>query len=155
MENIWKKNVYERKVGQTLLNREIDDFRFAGGAVVPNTRFPNTTGVAQPYQSSSEVLNLDAAVSNSVTTEPLNKQKAKWLEEIITSPNVWVALHNGASRSQHNDNPKYFPKDSDYAYDYFPIVITSSEVETVNEESGLVTFNIQYTESHKINTQRN
>ena len=38
---------------------------------------------------------------------------------------------------------------------YIPIIITNNDIETVNQESGLVKFNIEYTLSHKVQTQRN
>ena len=36
-----------------------------------------------------------------------------------------------------------------------PIIITNNDIETVNQEEGLVSFNIDYTLSHKFITQRN
>ena len=38
---------------------------------------------------------------------------------------------------------------------YIPVIITNSDIETVNQENGLVRFNIEYTLAHKVQTQRN
>ena len=37
---------------------------------------------------------------------------------------------------------------------YIPVILTNSNVETVNQEQGLVKFNIEYTLAHKVETQR-
>ena len=39
--------------------------------------------------------------------------------------------------------------------EYIPVIITNSEVQTLNQEEGLVKFNIEYTLSHKVQTQSN
>ena len=39
--------------------------------------------------------------------------------------------------------------------EYIPVIITNSDIETVNQEAGLVKFNIEYTLAHKVITQRN
>ena len=36
-----------------------------------------------------------------------------------------------------------------------PVIITNSDIETINQEQGLVSFNIEYTLAHKVQTQRN
>ena len=38
---------------------------------------------------------------------------------------------------------------------YIPVIITNSDIETVNQQQGLVSFNLQYTLAHKLSTQRN
>ena len=49
------------------------------------------------YKGGREVLNVNAQKNNSVYTEPLNKNTAKWLEEIMTSPNVWIEMDTDAT----------------------------------------------------------
>ena len=94
---------------------------------------------------------MTATEKGSVFTEPLNSVQAKWLEEIVTSPNVWIELENAASKRANESNPSSHPSKKDY----FPVIINNSTVSTVDESLGLVKFNIEYTHSHKINTQSN
>ena len=39
--------------------------------------------------------------------------------------------------------------------EYIPIIITNSNITTLDQKKGLVEFNIEYTLSHKVITQRN
>lgn len=103
------------------------------------------------YRGGREVLNVEANRNHSIYTEPLNKPMAKWLEEMITSPNVWIEHESEATKRLNGNTSNLRPSTKTY----IPIVITNSDVETVNQESGLVKFNIDFTHSHSINTQRN
>jgi len=108
---------------------------------------------ANMYPHSREVLNVDANRKFSALTDPLTTDKANWLEELLTSPNVWVI--------QKNDGSKYLEEEAATSYTrpstegYMPILITDSDVVLIDEEQGLVQLNIEFIESHKINTQRN
>ena len=86
-----------------------------------------------------------------VFTEPLKSKQAKWLEELITSPNVWVELETEASIRANAVNPTSHPSTKDY----MPVIIKNSTVNTVSQSEGLVKFNIDYMFSNKINTQSN
>jgi hypothetical protein len=103
------------------------------------------------YKGGREVSNLNAERTQSVYTEPLNKDVAKWLEEIMLSPNVWIEMDTDATEMGKKLNPYLRPSDKEY----IPVIITNSDVETVNQENGLVKFNIEYTLAHKVITQRN
>tara|TARA_B100001063_G_scaffold67431_1_gene61357 strand:- start:1443 stop:1772 length:330 start_codon:yes stop_codon:yes gene_type:complete len=103
------------------------------------------------YKGGREVLNVNAERNNSVYTEPLNKNTAKWLEEIMTSPNVWIEMDTDATARGNTVNPYQRPSTKEY----IPVIITNSEAETVNQEAGLVKFNLEYTLSHKVQTQSN
>ena len=103
------------------------------------------------YKGGREVSNLNAERTQSVYTEPLNKDVAKWLEEIMLSPNVWIEMDTDATKMGKKLNPYLRPSDKEY----IPVIITNSDVETVNQENGLVKFNIEYTLAHKVITQRN
>ena len=103
------------------------------------------------YKSSVEIYNIDATRKNTVFTEPLNNMNVKWIEELFTSPNVWVELENEASKRANAVNSTTHPSTKDY----FPVTINNSDVSIVSQEDGLVKFNIGYTHSHKINTQSN
>jgi len=103
------------------------------------------------YRGGREVLNIEANRNHSVYTDPLNKATAKWLEELITSPNVWIEYESDATKRLNALNSQLRPSTKTY----IPVVLTNSDVETVNQESGLVKFNIEFTHSHSINTQRN
>ena len=106
---------------------------------------------ADTYKPSIDTLGMTGTKKGSVFTEPLNTPQAKWLEEILTSPNVWIELENTESKRAQDDNVTEHPS----AKDYFPVIINNSTVSTVDESLGLVKFNIEYTYSHKINTQSN
>tara|TARA_R110002020_G_scaffold155901_3_gene337290 strand:+ start:1084 stop:2937 length:1854 start_codon:yes stop_codon:yes gene_type:complete len=103
------------------------------------------------YKGGREVLNVNAEKTQSVYTEPLNRDDANWLKGMMLSPNVWIEMDTNATKMGNAMNPYLRPSDKEY----IPVIITNSEVETTNEEVGLVTFNIEYVLSHKVITQRN
>ncbi len=103
------------------------------------------------YKGGREVSNVNAERVQSVYTEPLNKSVSKWLEEMMLSPNVWIEMDTEATEMGNTRNPYLRPSDKEY----IPVIITNSDVETVNQEAGLVKFNIEYTLAHKVITQRN
>jgi hypothetical protein len=101
------------------------------------------------YKGGREVFKKQAQRTQSVYTSPLNKPTAKWLEELITSPNVWIEQKTNASIAVSESDVRV----SELAY--IPVIITNSDIETVNQQQGLVSFNLQYTLAHKLSTQRN
>ena len=111
----------------------------------------NTMRGGNLYKGGREVLSVNAERNNSVFTEPLNKQTADWLEEIITSPNVWIEMDTDATQRGNTVNPFQRPSTKGY----IPVIITNSDIETLNQETQMVKFNIEYTLSHKVQTQRN
>jgi hypothetical protein len=128
------------------------DDQLAGGAAVdPVNYISNTMRGGNIYKGGREVLGVNAERLNSVFTEPLNKQTADWLEEIVTSPNVWIEMDTDATKRGNTVNPFQRPSTKEY----IPVIITNSEVQTLNQEEGLVKFNIEYTLSHKVQTQSN
>ena len=103
------------------------------------------------YKGGREVSSVNADRVQSVYTEPLNKSVATWLEEILLSPNVWIEKDTDATKKGNSANPYLRPSTKGY----IPVIITNSDIETVNQENGLVRFNIEYTLAHKVQTQRN
>ena len=103
------------------------------------------------YKGGREVLDIKANRNHSVYTEPLNTAHAKWLEEIITSPNVWIEYQSAATERLNTHNNTLRPSEKTY----IPVIITNGEMTTVNQEGGLVSLNIEFTHAHSINTQRN
>ena len=103
------------------------------------------------YKGGREVSNVNAEKVQSVYTEPLNKSVSKWLEEMMLSPNVWVEMDTEATQMGNTRNDYLRPSTKEY----IPVIITNSDVETVNQSEGLVKFNIEYTLAHKVITQRN
>ena len=103
------------------------------------------------YKGGREVSNVNAERTQSVYTEPLNQLSAKWLEEIMLSPNVWIEKDTDATAQGNKVNPYLRPSTKEY----IPVIITNSDIETVNQAEGLVKFNIEYTFAHKLITQRN
>ena len=103
------------------------------------------------YKGGREVSNVNADRVQSVYTEPLNKSVAKWLEEMILSPNVWIEKDTEATAKGNSSNPYLRPSTKGY----IPVIINNSDIETVNQENGLVRFNIEYILAHKVQTQRN
>jgi len=128
------------------------DNTLLGNVAVNNDSYiSNTMRGGNLYKGGREVLNVTAQRNNSVFTEPLNKQTAEWLEEMITSPNVWIEMDTEATARGNTVNPFQRPSTKEY----IPVIISNNEVETLNQESGLVKFNLEYTLAHKVQTQRN
>lgn len=117
----------------------------------PSAYHSNTMRGGDLYKGGREVLNINANRTNSVFTEPLNKQTADWLQEIITSPNVWIEMDTNATQRNNTANPYQRPSTKGY----IPVIINNTDVETLNQDKGLVKFNIEYTLAHKVQTQRN
>mgnify|MGYP000032172444 CR=1 FL=1 len=69
----------------------------------------------------------------------------------MLSPNVWIEMDTDATEMGNLRNSYLRPSTKEY----IPVIITNSDVETVNQAEGLVKFNIEYTLSHKVITQRN
>jgi|TARA_B100002052_G_C15887171_1_gene602097 hypothetical protein len=122
----------------------------------------------------TEVLSISGTRSGTVTSRPLNIDKAQWLREILTSPNVWTENltqdSNGSTSPDFNflnfrtvGHPTTDPNDDGSRQsglfgnnmEYVPIVITNSEITTFDEQQGLVTITLEYTHSHAIKTQTN
>ena len=103
------------------------------------------------YKGGREVLNINAEKVQSVYTEPLNKLVAKWLKGILLSPNVWIEMDTAATSRGTEMNEHLRPSTKGY----IPVIITNNDIETINQSEGLVRFNIEYTLSHKVQTQRN
>ena len=143
------RNTIETKSADRTWYQDNDD-RF--GTLIPDSEYiSNTMRGGNLYKGGREVLNVNAQKNNSVYTEPLNKNTAKWLEEIMTSPNVWIEMDTDATARGNTVNPYQRPSTKEY----IPVIITNSDVETVNQEAGLVKFNLEYTLSHKVQTQSN
>ena len=117
------------------------------------------------YKGGNQVRTMSAANNKSVYTEPLPYLEAKWLEELFTSPNVWVEVYAQTSEGQEYEHDAPFhmsalndqirPNADGLRSIYTPVIITNTEVTSVNQEEGLTMFNIQYSESQEIQTQRN
>ena len=123
----------------------------SGSALADADYISNTMRGGNLYKGGREVLNVNANRNNSVYTEPLNKSTAQWLEEIMTSPNVWIEMDTDATARGNTVNSYQRPSTKEY----IPVIITNGSAETVNQEAGLVSFNIEYTLAHKVQTQRN
>ena len=148
------KNLYEQRPSQRIyVEQDTTPDIYGSKTTTDFNANSNTvdTNFSETYQESVRVLNVDATKNDSVYTEPMDKIEADWLSELITSPSVWIELENDPSTRANTMNSTTHPS----TIGYFPVIITNSSVETVNQEQGLVKFNIEYTHSHKINTQRN
>tara|TARA_R110000737_G_scaffold266921_2_gene274496 strand:- start:47 stop:1813 length:1767 start_codon:yes stop_codon:yes gene_type:complete len=143
------RSTVERKQGDRTWNQ--NQYSTNGGVLQGVTYRSNTMRGGDIYKGGVEVMSVSANRNYSVYTDPLNRSTAEWLEEIMTSPNVWVEFETDATRHLNDVNPYQRPSTKEY----MPVIITNSDIETVNQEQGLVKFNIEYTLSHKINTQRN
>ena len=143
------RDVIERKSGDRTWYQGNKDS--AGSGVADTSYHSDTMRGGDIYKGGREVTNVNAERTQSVYTEPLNKDVAKWLEEIMLSPNVWIEMDTDATEMGNDRNPYLRPSDKEY----IPVIITNSDIETVNQENGLVKFNIEYTLAHKVITQRN
>tara|TARA_R110002167_G_scaffold2000_2_gene10300 strand:+ start:851 stop:2686 length:1836 start_codon:yes stop_codon:yes gene_type:complete len=152
------RDVIERKSGDRTWGQD-DQYRTGGTtypeppAYVPldDDYISNTMRGQDTYKGGREVLNVNAERVQSVYTDPLNIPTSKWLQEIMTSPNVWIEMDTLATERNNTQNPYQRPSTKGY----IPVIITNSDIETVNQSEGLVKFNIEYTLAHKVQTQRN
>ena len=146
------RNVIERKSGdRTWYQADSGAVNSAEVNVADTSYISDTMRGGDLYKGGREVSNVNADRVQSVYTEPLNKSVAKWLEEMILSPNVWIEKDTDATKKGNSSNPYLRPSTKGY----IPVIITNSDIETVNQENGLVRFNIEYTLAHKVQTQRN
>ena len=122
------------------------------GTLLNDTDFINDTMRGGDfYKGGREVMNVNAERAVGVYTDPLQKRVAKWLEELITSPNVWVEKQTEAAQINNSAASKVRPA----RREYIPIIITNSDITTVDQSQGLVKFNIEFVYSFGQNTQRN
>ena len=142
------RDVIERKSGDRTWYQ---DDKNQGASLDPSVYISDTMRGGDIYKGGREVSNVNAERVQSVYTEPLNKSVSKWLEEMMLSPNVWIEMDTEATEMGFLRNPYLRPSTKEY----IPVIITNSDVETVNQENGLVKFNIEYTLAHKVITQRN
>jgi len=142
------RDVIERKSGDRTWYQ---DDQNQGFDLQPSLYHSDTMRGGDIYKGGREVSNVNAERVQSVYTEPLNKSVAKWLEEIMLSPNVWIEMDTNATQMGKVRNSDLRPSDKEY----IPVIITNSDIETVNQAEGLVKFNIEYTLAHKVITQRN
>ena len=143
------RDVVDRKSGDRTWYQANKNYN---GDVSPNSSYiSDTMRGGDIYKGGREVTNVNADRVQSVYTEPLNKSVATWLEEIMLSPNVWIEKDTDATKMGNSRNPYLRPSTKGY----IPVIITNSDIETVNQENGLVRFNIEYTLAHKVQTQRN
>ena len=146
------RSVVERKsADRTWIQDDNYKINSANVAVTAGDYHSDTMRGGNLYKGGREVTAVSADRVKSVYTEPLNKEVARWLEEIITSPNVWVEMETPATIRNKSVNSFLNRGNSNY----IPVIITNSDIETVNQEKGLVTFNLEYILSHKVQTQRN
>jgi hypothetical protein len=144
------RDTIERKQGDRTWNQ--NQYATGTGTVLNGSVYhSNTMRGGDIYKGGREVMNVNADRNYSVYTEPLNRSTAEWLEEIMTSPNVWIEMESESTKHLNAVNPYQRPSTKEY----MPVIITNGDIETVNQEQGLVKFNIEYTLAHKITTQRN
>jgi len=142
------KDIIERKSADRTWYQDDSN---QGTALTASDYISNTMRGGNLYKGGREVSNVSADRTHSVFTEPLNIATAEWLKEMLLSPNVWVEFDTDATRRANRVNPVQRPTTKGY----MPVIITNSDIETINQEQGLVTFNIEYTLAHKVQTQRN
>ena len=128
-----------------------NDESLAGASIPESSYISDTMRGGNLYKGGREVSNVNADNVLSVYTEPLNKPNAEWLQGMLLSPNVWIEKDTEATQQGNVLNPYLRPSTKGY----IPVIITNSDAETVNQENGLVRFNIEYTLAHKVQTQRN
>jgi len=146
------RDVIERKSGdRTWYQANSGAVNSAEDNVSDSSYISDTMRGGDLYKGGREVLGVNADRVQSVYTEPLNKSVANWLEEMMLSPNVWIEKDTEATAKGNASNPYLRPSTKGY----IPVIITNSDIETVNQENGLVRFNIEYTLAHKVKTQRN
>lgn len=155
-------------VQKSLMERALPNRRFiqddkdgSGTDLANSVYYSDTMRGLDTYQGGKEVLSVDATTNNKVYTEPLNKVEATWLREMFYSPNVWVEYEaadsdewnykQNAASQMYDYNPYLRPSSKIY----MPVIITNNEIVSLDQAQGLVSYNIEYTLSQGIVTQRN
>ena len=142
------KDIIERKSSDRTWYQDNSNY----GTAVPDSDYiSNTMRGGNLYKGGREVSSVSADRVHSVFTEPINTTTSEWLKELMLSPNVWVEFNTEATQRGKTVNPYQRPSNTGY----MPVIITNSDIETINQEQGLVSFNIEYTLAHKVQTQRN
>ena len=120
------------------------------------------------YNGGLEVLSVNANKTGTISSRPLNREKAEWLRELISTPNVWTSVNNMritkntysfmrmayrslSNNEAGNNQDGRTPNNNEYV----PIIITSSSFDTYDTAKGLVTVTLEYTHAHAVTTQRN
>lgn len=88
----------------------------------------------------------------SVTTQPLNKEQAIWLEELVTSPEVWV-IHEGID--MYNNTPGAMSGTSLQPKRLVPVIISPGSYEVYSTKEKVYYMKFSYTLSEPITTQKN
>lgn len=159
MESITaEKSLMETKLPN---RRYMQDDANQSGAIAAEDYYSDTMRGFDTYRGGSEVLSVNARIKESAYTEPLGDIEARWLREIFSSPNVWIedvtAFNNetdylsDAPYHELQMNSSLRPQ----ATIYKPVIITNSEVVSLDQANGLVKYNIEYTHSQGVLTQRN
>ena len=138
-----ERNATDRTWYQSRLNQ--------GSTLADDVYHSDTMRGGDIYKGGREVTKMLADKTQSVYTEPLNSGVANWLKKIFLSPNVWIEKDTEATQMGNARNQYLRPSDKEY----IPVIITNSDIDTVDQKRGLVTFNIEYTLAHKVITQRN
>ena len=87
----------------------------------------------------------------SVTTQPLTEEQTIWLEELVTSPLVWI-VHNGRDMYDPSGNNSGSLKTTQRL---IPVMITPGSYEVFNTDDKLYYMEFKYTLSEPITTQKN
>ena len=103
-------------------------------------------------QHSTMSLWTDRTDEFSVTTQPLVKEQAVWLEELVTSPEVWI-VHEGID--MYNNRVSPYGMDSNQPKRLVPVMITPGSYEVYSTKDQIYYMKFSYTLSEKITTQKN
>ena len=89
------RDVIERKSGDRTWYQDNENNGTTNAR--PSLYHSDTMRGGDIYKGGREVSNVNAERVQSVYTEPLNKSVAKWLEEMMLSPNVWIEMDTEAT----------------------------------------------------------
>ena len=173
-----RRNVLESiSVEKTFMKSEVANRRYPqaslsapGVDLTIKDYYSDTMRGYDTYKGGLEVLNVNTTLNNSVYTEPLNKLMSTWLREMFSSPNVWVEM-----KADTQDEPDYkgdFPWIMEESNPdlrpgariavgimrgviYAPVIINNTEIVSLDQEKGLVMYNIEYTDSFGVSSQNN
>ena len=120
----------------------------------------SVTNRSEGYQTEQEILDVQMRKSHTVFSDPLDNVTMRWLEGMFRSPNVWVQTYGGENPAGHGKSRGEFAQDVNPFWhvsenDYLPILITNSDVVTLDEEQGMVQIQLEYQEGVSQKTQSN
>ena len=123
----------------------------------------SVTNRGEQYQTEQEILEIQMRAKHTCFSEPLTHVDAEWLKGLFRSPNVWIQKTQDTDvlggSNHHNTRGEFAEYVNSWWHvsenDYFPIIVTNSEIITMDEEQGLIQIQLEYQDGVSQKSQSN